>query len=284
MPNDPSPTTTNQLGPRTTDSGSLTRRGFLAGSLVSTALALTACKGGAQQTQQDRVLLKLFPSDGRIAAGVRDRLPLAFGDETGMPVALSTPEYLHVEITKLSASGAADASPIAGVDVHRQGRELPYPYYPLRFTFAEPGYYQLAADLSNQTHTTTVGVVDPSQTEGAITGAPVGELTSTLQPLVSPPCSQWPACPLHERPLDQLLAAQRPCALVLAVTSSLPLGALPTTTRHHHRSQHLDRGTDLAPRSRRTQHSQRSLADPHAPRDHADPRNGTCRAHHKQRR
>jgi len=195
---------------------STSRRDFLAGSLAGAAVLLTGCSDKAARSSAtvDQVLLKLTPSDGRVAAGVPDRIPLAFGDATGQPIRTAGPEYLHVQVSRLTATGDPEQNPIASIDVACRGPELPYPYYPLELTFPAAGYYELNTELEGQTHTTTIGVVEANQAQGALPGDHVARFLES--PSNAPPCSQWPGCDLlHAQSLEQFLAMQQPFALVL---------------------------------------------------------------------
>ncbi len=198
----------------------LSRRAFLAGSAGAARLAgwgggddagPTTSGAPRPEAQPGPSLVKFF-GDDFLAAGIEQRATFGVGDAEGV-VSGDVPASL--DFTILSEE-AAIAGPVT-VASRRDG--LPRPYFPLRFTVPQPGFYTASTEIDGQPVEATFGVVDRAE----VALPQVGESLPALDtPTVSdgrgvnPICTAEPQCPLHDVTLTEALTEGRPVALLVS--------------------------------------------------------------------
>lgn len=206
---------------------SLLTAGTAAGGLVLVG-ALTGCGGdgsaasaggetssgdGAVGRRPIGALIASFPqSDPYVAAGVPSRLPYLITDEDGVPLStIDGPVRFTV---------SRDGEPVGdAVEVRPRRDGVPRAYLPLRFTFEEPGIYDVVARYQGADLDGSLQVLERS----AITTPTVGDRVSpfptptAVDPMgVDPLCSRDEPCDFHGVSLDAALASGKPTVLLVS--------------------------------------------------------------------
>lgn len=201
----------------------LSRRSFLAGSAGLAVLAACGKTGGSRQEgtvsleplkEGQRELVANFEfRGGYLVAGTEQRLTFALVTSDGAR-ATDVPDELTFQVRDESDQPLGDPVRVAA---HRDG--VPYPYFPLRTTFATPGLYQITADIDGGTRRQAVQVDAADQVALRQPGqqmVPVDTPTPDDHRGVEPYCTHEPPCPLHEPTLTEALAAGEPTVLLVA--------------------------------------------------------------------
>jgi hypothetical protein len=105
------------------------------------------------------------------------------------------------------------------VDVEPHDDGVPRAYLPLRFTFDEPGIYDVVATYGGATLDGTLQVVDRAAIATPMVGDPVPSIASptTADPLgVSPLCTRDTPCSFHSTSLDTALSSGKPTILLVS--------------------------------------------------------------------
>lgn len=149
-----------------------------------------------------------------LAAGTEVRAPFGLGDNEGVVLGTDgVPEELTFEVR---FEGELVGDPIT---VARRGEEIPRPYFPLRFTPERPGIYDVVTQFDGEPVPAAIQVSDPAEVTLPPPGTPmIPFATPTVDDTrgVDPLCTNDPPCPLHERTLEQVLAAGQPTAFLIA--------------------------------------------------------------------
>ena len=213
-------------------SGSLSRRRFLTatgGGLLAAGL-VAACgsdDGDAGAPAEDltagegalSALVAVFDVNAYAVAGSEQRLPVALLEGDGA--------FSSTGPDELTVSVILDGVEVDQVPVRRHDDQVPIGYYPVRYTFAERGLYQLRTEVDGTERTVDLAVNRP----GEVGPVPIGDpmpLVSTAtfdDPLgVDPICTRVPECPLHERSLTDELAAGQPTAVLISTPAYCQIG------------------------------------------------------------
>lgn len=199
----------------------LSRRTFLAGT--TGALVLAACGGDDSDSSADPAadasdgegqanLLALFAPQGVLINGTEQRATFALADADGVPIQDLPPE--------LDFSVRFRGDEIEVVTAAAQTEGIPTGYYPVRFTPAEPGDYEITTTYDGAELTPRAFFVSPPE-EVSIPGVgdlmiPVDTPTTADARGVDPICTLTPPCPLHEVTLTEALDEGRPLAFLIA--------------------------------------------------------------------
>jgi hypothetical protein len=112
--------------------------------------------------------------------------------------------------------------------VQRRSDGVPAAYYPLRYTFPEPGFYTVrTTPEGGAAIDATIIVNGPGSSELVQPGNPMPRLATptTAAPLgVDPLCTRSPACDLHEVSLEDALANDRPVAFLVSTPAFCQIG------------------------------------------------------------
>lgn len=216
---------------------SLSRRALLAGTAGT--LFLVACgddddSGSAATTLgldeidpgDDLILAAAFnPGPGYAAAGVEQRLTWSLRSADNAPAA-DPPATLAISLfyeSTLAGSGPDDTAvrePVGDpIEVERHDDGIPIPYYPLRFTPEQPGFYTAVVTVDGETIEASFQVSDPAEVALVEAGDPMVAVdTPTMSDGrgVDPICTLDPPCPFHEVTVAQVLADGRPLALLIS--------------------------------------------------------------------
>jgi hypothetical protein len=122
-----------------------------------------------------------------------------------------------------------DGAPVGPpITVARHVEGVPIAYYPLRFTPERTGVHQAAATIDGTSVTAAFEVGGPDQVDLLQRGdplRPVATPTATDHRGVEPICTRKPEpCPLHDRSLDEVLAAGRPVAYLVSSPQFCQIG------------------------------------------------------------
>jgi hypothetical protein len=200
----------------------LSRRTFLAGAAGATLLA--ACGGDDASGSGDGAdtsaggadgpanLLALFAPQGVLIAGTEQRTTFAVADAEGVPI-----QDLPGELDFSLRQGGEELEVITAT-AHTEG--VPTGYYPVRFTPAEPGDYEITTTFDGDELTPRAFIVSPPE-DVSIPGPgemmiPVDTPTVADGRGVDPICTRVPPCPLHEVTLTEALGEGRPVAFLIA--------------------------------------------------------------------
>jgi hypothetical protein len=198
----------------------LSRRLFLAG--VGGSALLAACggddaSGSAATTAVDPAslpanLLALFAPQGVLISGSEQRTTFALADGEGVPIQ-DLPASLDFSLRQ-------EGQEIDVITAEAQTEGIPTGYYPVRFTPAEPGNYEITTTFDGDELEPRVFFVAPPE---EISIPTVGEMmipldtpTTTDGRGVDPICTRSPACSLHDLTLTEALDEGRPVAFLIA--------------------------------------------------------------------
>jgi hypothetical protein len=198
----------------------LSRRLFLAG--VGGSAILAACggddaSGSAATTAVDPAslpanLLALFAPQGVLISGSEQRTTFALADGEGVPIQ-DLPASLDFSLRQ-------EGQEIDVITAEAQTEGIPTGYYPVRFTPAEPGNYEITTTFDGDELEPRVFFVAPPE---EISIPTVGEMmipldtpTTTDGRGVDPICTRSPACSLHDLTLTEALDEGRPVAFLIA--------------------------------------------------------------------
>lgn len=213
----------------------LSRRALLVGT--GGALLLAACGddgGGSSATTLELdevgpdslVLAAAFNSGpGYAAAGVAQRLTWSLRSADGAPVA-DPPPSLAMSVFY---EGTPDDAGPQGEGLHRpvgdpldvplHDVDIPIPYYPLRFTPAEPGFYSVVVTIDGDEIGGSFEVSPADEVELVEIGqpmVPVETPTTADARGVDPICTQDPPCAFHEVTVAEAVASGQPVALLIS--------------------------------------------------------------------
>jgi hypothetical protein len=198
----------------------LSRRLFLAG--VGGSAILAACggddaSGSAATTAVDPAslpanLLALFAPQGVLISGSEQRTTFALADGEGVPIQ-DLPASLDFSLRQ-------EGQEVEIITAEAQTEGIPTGYYPVRFTPAEPGNYEITTTFDGDELEPRVFFVAPPE---EISIPTVGEMmipldtpTTTDGRGVDPICTRSPACSLHDLTLTEALDEGRPVAFLIA--------------------------------------------------------------------
>lgn len=216
-------------------SPSLDRRALLAGTAAT--LFLVACGKddsessatslGLSEIDADSVILAAVfnPGPGYATVGVEQRLTWSLRAADGAPVP-DPPAILEMSLfheSTLPGSGPDDTGDRQQVgdpiEVARHDVDVPIPYYPLRFTPEEVGFYSAVITVDGEPVSASFQVSDPAEVALVEAGDPmvaVDTPTVTEARGVDPICTLDPPCPFHEVTAAQALTEGRPLALLIS--------------------------------------------------------------------
>jgi hypothetical protein len=220
------------------------RRRFLsqAGATVAGATGVIAFGGagsmlaacGRPQVAPD--IVALFSPDRVIAAGLRQRIPIAIAmPASGGNVALpADDEAVEIRLTRggelietvMVKGHVVDHDHVGEVDADHQHADL-FRYYPPRLTPPEPGIYDLEVVLGDGDSPFDPGLVatlpiqafDPSEVTVPLPGDPIPAVTT---PTFDDPsgvdrlCTRFEPCPFHGIDFASVVGGGRPAALLVA--------------------------------------------------------------------
>ncbi len=203
------------------------RRSFLLAGAVALGAAAcgddgkddgTASGVGSSTTQPSDAagysLIEVFPRNpSYLAAGFAQRLPYLIAPGQDAPL-----DRIEGTVTfAVSLEGTPVGEPVEVTP--GGGAPLPRAYLPFRFTFPEPGLYDVVATWGDREMGTAVQVSDPSQVRIPQVGAPMPSLdTPTVSDArgVDPICTAEPPCAFHTTNLADALGAGRPVVVLLS--------------------------------------------------------------------
>ncbi|MBU6328827.1 MAG: hypothetical protein KGR18_02605 [Acidobacteria bacterium] len=211
--------------PRGIDRRTFLRRAGLVGGTGALLMAgpalLGACGGSSSKVDtlslsddpDARNLVGLFNYSGDyLVSTIPQRLPFAIATPEGPP-AIEGPPTLTVQLRRAEAD---IGDPIV-LERHADG--TPIPYYPLVTTFDETGVWSITTELDGQMSSQSFMVQAPDTVGLRQVGqamVPVDSPTPAATRGVDPICTRAPACPLHDRPLGEVLADGTPVALLIS--------------------------------------------------------------------
>lgn len=200
----------------------LSRRSFLVGSGAAAFVAACGDDGGndglaATTTTTTApgglVLGEGFDRNGQFVAGIPQRAPYLLFEATG-GLAVDAPAEL--EFTVVDEGG----EPVGGpVSVARHGDDIQRAYYPLEFTWPEPGTYTTRTEVQGQALESPMIANAPGGLAVPQVGQPFPAVTT---PTIAAPqgvqtiCTRDPACPFHDVSVDAVAGTM---ALVLLVST-----------------------------------------------------------------
>lgn len=203
----------------------LTRRAALLSLMGGVGgLMLTACSAGSTSSQstaakrnhKPRWLAPFFATgeeqDPVLRTGLPQRLPFGLADEDGAPLS-KVPASLAFT---LSRQGKPIGPPIV---VARFGDGTPFPYFPLRVTFAAADSYSVSTDIDGVTLQRTVIVATPDAVALVQRGEraiPIATPTTGNARGVDPICTRDPPCPFHALSLADALVSGQPTAFLIS--------------------------------------------------------------------
>ncbi|MFN0089552.1 MAG: hypothetical protein ACKVWR_04665 [Acidimicrobiales bacterium] len=198
--------------------GRISRRRLLAGA--GAAALLAACGSsdgeGSGSSGDEHVLIPVFDvgrAGPMLRTGIEQRTVWTLAGADGAVLSEGLPAALSFT---LSLDGQQVGAPL---EATRHEAGVPRPYYPLRFTVAQPGVYTAAVDFRRQRLEQQFLVGSPEQVplvqpgEAAI---PTPTPTTTDARGVRPICTRNPVCPFHEVSLADALGQKRPTALLIS--------------------------------------------------------------------
>jgi hypothetical protein len=206
----------------------LPRRRFL--QLAGGAAVLAACGDGgrpgsapltALDDPQGSVPVTLFSTDRVIAAGSRQRLPFAVFTAARVP---RRDDALPAELVVGIADQQGTAVGTERVALH--GRDLVFPYYPLRATLPQPGLYELGFELDDGPGRLVVQAFDPAEVRVVQPGQvmPAVATPTVADPRgVDPLCTRFEPCPFHAVSFDEVRGSA-PVALLVATPAYCQTG------------------------------------------------------------
>lgn len=188
------------------------RRTFLIGAGAAGVLA--ACGGGGSSSSADGELFAARFSAALIVAadGTPQRTVWGLADQLGPLQLEDVPERV---VFAVSQNGELVA-PRTDVFVRADG--IPFPYYPLRTAFDEPGVYDIEMSWNGGVVQSVTQAFDPADIPILQPGATVpGVETPTLDAAgeVDPICTRTEVCPFHTATLTEALADGRPTVLIV---------------------------------------------------------------------
>jgi len=219
----------------------LDRRRFLVlgGTALVAAPFLAACSGdddstatGSGGTSHDGHTLSgpatgtpsmvaVFNPNAYAVSGREQRLPLAVLAADGA-IDPDGPESLEFQVRR---DGVAIGAPVV---VARRNEGVPIGFYPLRTTFPEPGTYSLESVLGGEVVSQAVTVSEPGRLPLLAVGDTLPSLdtpTTTDARGVDPICTHVGGeCALHDDTLADLLANDRPTALLVSTPAYCSIG------------------------------------------------------------
>lgn len=152
-----------------------------------------------------------FDRNGLLVAGVVQRAPFVLFSADGGQFP-DPPAELTFRVGPEGEDGeAVDVELAGGVDVPQ--------YYPLRFTYPEPGLWTVTTEIGGEPLSSTLTVNEPDAVAITQVGQPLPAIATptTAAPLgTTVLCTREPPCPFHEVSVDAALAEGRPVALLVS--------------------------------------------------------------------
>ncbi|HYF47141.1 MAG TPA: hypothetical protein VD926_13080 [Acidimicrobiales bacterium] len=159
--------------------------------------------GGAAST-----LLALLPQQGVLTTNGDQRFPLAVAGADGVPVREGLPAR---QFQLRAESGDPEV-----FDVEPRSDGIPTPYYPVTFSVAEPGIYELTV-VDEEFNPVTFEVASETAIPSVGQPLPAFDTPTTADPRgVTPICTREPACELHDVTLREALGSGSPVAFLVA--------------------------------------------------------------------
>jgi hypothetical protein len=152
-----------------------------------------------------------FDRNGLLVAGVVQRAPFVLFSADGGQFP-DPPAELTFRVGPEGEDGEV-------VDVELAGGDDVPPYYPLRFTYPEPGLWTVTTEVGGEPLSSTLTVNEPGEVAISQVGEP---LPAIATPTAAAPlgatvlCTREPPCPFHEVSVDAALAEGRPVALLVS--------------------------------------------------------------------
>ena len=201
------------------------RRSFLLAGAVALGAAAcgdddTASSAGTTTTEASTTaaetysLIEVFPRNpSYLAAGFPQRLPYLIAPGEDAPL-----DRIEGSVSfAVTLEGTPVGEPVEVVP--GGGAPLPRAYLPFRFTFPEPGLYDVVATWGDREMGTAVQVSDPSQVRIPQVGAAMPSVdtpTTSDARGVDPICTADEQCPFHGTNLADSLSAGRPVVVLLS--------------------------------------------------------------------
>lgn len=205
------------------------RRAFVIGA--ASLVGLAACGGSkdnaapqtsATQDPNRKVLITNFPFNGDYAvSGPPQRLVFLIGSADGAPIIDGAPESVDFAVTR-------DGKQIGEtITVKRRMDGVPMPFYPLRFTFPEPGSYAIKTTIDG--YQTGADIVVGAQADVPLVQPgdpirPVETPTPDNHQGVEPICTAPTPCPLHSPTLASAVNDKKPIALLIGTPAYCQTG------------------------------------------------------------
>jgi hypothetical protein len=148
-----------------------------------------------------------------LRTGTEQRVPWGLADADGAPIHDGVPDLVEFA---LSLDGTAVGSPIP---VQRHFSGVPFPYFPLRFTVAQPGAYTATVTVDGKALARNFVVADPADVRLVQRGEkaiPVETPTSDNARGVEQICTRSPACAFHATTLAAALGSGKPTAFIVS--------------------------------------------------------------------
>ncbi|MEM9034658.1 MAG: hypothetical protein AAGD18_08720 [Actinomycetota bacterium] len=188
------------------------RRTFLVGAGASALLA--ACGGsGNDAAPADRFAARFSAPFSVVADGSPQRTVWGIADQAGPLPITDVPERVVIAI-------ARDGELVAPrVDVFARADGVPFPYYPVRTNFDEPGIYDVEISWNGGVLQSAIQAFAPEDVELLQPGVAMPAIdTPTFDDArgVDPICTRLEICPFHGVTLGEALEDGLPTVLVVS--------------------------------------------------------------------
>ncbi len=185
------------------------RRTFLIGAGAAGVLA--ACGGGGS-SNEEFFAARFFAPTSVAADGTPQRTTWGIADQRGPLRLEDVPERVVVAI----AQNGNLVAPRSDVFVRADG--IPFPYYPVRTAFDEPGIYDIELSWNGGVVQSVLQALDPAEVPLLMPGDAMPAVdTPTLDAArgVDPICTRPEICPFHTATLAEALSDGLPTVLIV---------------------------------------------------------------------